>query len=296
MALGKELRQIEHALAQRRSIFRNTQRRPSARARSHTARIRTGSKIGRAGSSGSMLTGETYNSKRGCSCFANTRNMPLAETSMRQQRKICRQPVGPLTLPNNRDRAADSHADVGAVRIDVGDHPHGCIGAIPAQRVRRAFHVQLRVTIAQHNFSNQTAGNLVRSFHGIVRVISECSLGTPQIGCSHSCKGENIPRLGWRIVRGNTDDRHRNAPVRKILPEGPPFAQRDNPRTRKRQFIRSERESKTRPDCLVGREIRLPRDRVAMHEIEDAMFPRIESRNECRPGHRALRRVRCLEM
>ncbi len=33
-----------------------------------------------------------------------------------------------------------------------------------------------------------------------------------------------------------------------------------------------------------------------MHEIEDAMFARIEPGNECRPGDRTLWRVGCFEM
>ena len=37
-------------------------------------------------------------------------------------------------------------------------------------------------------------------------------------------------------------------------------------------------------------------DGIAMHEIEDAVLPGIESRDECRPCHRTLRRVGGREM
>ena len=141
--------------------------------------------------------------------------------------------------PDDRDlRTADLKADVRPVRIDIGDQLHRRISVILAQRVRRTFDGQFRVTAVEFDLPNQTC----RKLHAKFRRDRRCNKlnvpcvprrsGVPMPASSLACSGR-------RIVRGNADDRHRNVVVRQVFPERPAFAQRDYLRPRQRQFDRA---------------------------------------------------------
>ena len=123
----------------------------------------------------------------------------------------------------------------------------------------------------------------------IVGIKSERAIGAAQVGRAHAGKSLSLG-IDRRKIRRNAIDVIAARRSRPKFPRKPCRAAAVRPTRCPAESPTSDLKTVLRPFDLRRRKIKLKILRVAMDEIEDPMAAGIHSRNQVRPGHRALRR------